>query len=210
MEPRLAWAVVLAPSSVALQLVPLPAFLLRILSPSRSGMVASLETVMQPPTFASLSINPTATVPYLLNIIAYALTFLLVREIAWRCRQRQSWAPVVPLIGISAVEAGLGLLQAASRSDVQGTYRSRDHFAGLLEMALPMTVAYAIALLEVKRFRAVSSRGFRTLGGCVVLGLAAVILLGLARSLSRMGFVAGLSGLFVMGVLAVTTTLQGV
>ena len=93
MEPRLAWAVVLAPSYVALQLVPLPAFLLRILSPSRSGMVASLETVMQPPTFASLSINPTATVPYLLNIIAYALTFLLIREIACRCRQRAGRHP---------------------------------------------------------------------------------------------------------------------
>ena len=208
-EPWLAWAVVLAPAYVASQLVPLPVFLLRILSPIRAETVASLEAVMQPPAFASLSVDPAATVPDLLNIIACALTFLLVREVTWRCRQRQSWAPVVPLIAIAAVEAGLGLWQAASDADVQGTYRSRNHFAGLLEMALPMTVAYAIALLGVKRFRGVSSRGFRMLGGCVVLCLAGVMLLGLAHSLSKMGFVAGLSGLFVMGALTVATTLQG-
>jgi O-antigen ligase len=207
-EPWLAWAVVIAPAYVAFQLVPLPVFVLKILSPIRAETVASLEAVMQPPAFASLSVDPAGTVPHLLNIIACALTFLLVREVTWRCRQRQSWAPVVPLIAIAAVEAGLGLWQAASDADVQGTYRSRNHFAGLLEMTLPMTVAYAVALLGVKRFHGVS-RGPRTLGGCVVLSLAGVMLLGLAHSLSRMGFVAGLSGLFVMGALAVATTLQG-
>ncbi len=208
-EPWLAWAVVLAPAYIALQLVPLPLFLLRILSPTRAGIVASLGTVMQPPTFASLSISPSATVPYLLNIAAYVLTFLLVRELTWHCWQQRSWAPVIPLIGIAAVEAGLGLLQAARSVDVQGTYQNRNHFAGFLEMVLPITAAYGIAFFH----RAKASRrvptGVRALEGCAVLVVGGVTLFGLVYSVSKMGFVAGLCGLFVMGALALASTLRG-
>lgn len=206
--PWLGGALVLAPAYVASQLVPLPLFLLGILSPMRAQTVVSLGTVMPAPAFASLSVNGAVTFAHLLNIITYTISFLLVREIVWRFRQRRSWAAASPLIAIAAIEAGLGLWQAAGGAHVQGTYRNKNHFAGLLEMVLPMTVAYAIALLTEKRFRG-ASRGLRALGGCAVLGIAGVILLGLGHSLSRMGFVAGLCGLFVTGALALATTFQG-
>lgn len=206
--PWLAGTLVLAPSYVALQLVPLPLFLLRILSPTRAQTVVNLGTVMPAPAFASLSVNGAVTFAHLLNIVTYTMTFLLVREITWRGWLRRSWAPVVPLIAIAALEAGLGLLQAAAGDAVQGTYRSRNHFAGLLEMVLPITAAYGIALFH----RANASRvpaGVRALAACAVLVVGGVMLLGLAHSLSKMGFVAGLCGLFVMGALALMTTLRG-
>ena len=209
LEPWLARAVVLAPAYVALQVVPLPLFLVSILSPTRAETVASLGSVMQTPTFASLTVSAAATSPYLLNIVAFSLTFLLVREITWRSCQRHSWAPAIPLIAIAAIEAGFGLVQAAAGTDVEGTYRSKNHFAGLLEMVLPITVACAIALLHDKRFRGGASPRLCALGGCALFGVAGVMLLGLVYSRSKMGFVAGLWGLFVMGALGLAIALRG-
>jgi O-antigen ligase len=204
----LAWAVVLAPSYVALQLVPLPIFLLRILSPTRAGLVASLGTIMQPPTVAALSVSPAVTVGYLLNIVACTLTFLLVREIAWRSRQRLPWLAAIPLIGIAAIEAGLAVLQAARGAEVAGTYRSKNHLAGLLEMVLPIAVAYGVTFVGSRHSPRVRS-GTRALWACVAFSIGGVVLLGLVYAQSKMGFVAGLCGLLAMGALALMTTLQG-
>ena len=51
----------LAPAYVALQVVPLPLFLLRLLSPSRANMLDNLRPVTAAPAFASLSIDPDTT-----------------------------------------------------------------------------------------------------------------------------------------------------
>ena len=204
-EPWLAWTVLLPPAYVAMQLVPLPMALLRVLSPARAELTAMLGTVMEPPAFGTLSINPAVTLSYLLNILGYALAFLLVREIAWRWRQRESWATAVPLIVVAAAEAGLGLLQAAGGEAVQGTYRSRNHLAGLLEMVLPLTVAFATVLLLDRRAR----RPSLTLWTCGGLVAGVLILLAMGSSLSKLGFIAALCGLFVAGALAVATSLQG-
>src|SRR5260221_1129344 len=76
-EPWLRWAVFLLPAYVALQLVPLPVFLLKILSPSRAQLVNMLGSVMAAPRFASLSIAPATSAAYLLRTIGDAVVFLL-------------------------------------------------------------------------------------------------------------------------------------
>lgn len=175
------------PAYVALQLVPLPVFLLRILSPARAQLVESLGSVMQPPRFASVSVAPTITSFYLIRIIGYVVVFMLVRELASRLPGRWRWALFVPLIAIAAAEAALGLSQIAPEAPAQGTYGNRNHFAGLLEMVLPSAVALGLA-----------SGGFAGIG---VLCVAVLMFLGIFYSLSKMGLVAALGGLLVMGAL---------
>src|ERR1035437_5416351 len=104
------WAALLVPSYVALQLVPLPLRLLRILSPARAEIAASLGALLPVPSFAPLAVTPTATVVELSRIVGYALVFFLVAGICQRSRSN-TWAPVVPLIAIAALEAAVGLVQ---------------------------------------------------------------------------------------------------
>ena len=194
---------------IAFQLIPLPVFLLRILSPARAGLVDNLAQVAPPSAFAPLSITPAVTALYFLRVAGCTLAFVLLRELAWHARQHRSWAPAVPLIAIAAIEAIVGLAQSASAAEaVSGTYANKNHFAGLLEMVLPIAVACGLALITGRRSRS-SSTTSRALAGGAVLVVAAVIIVGLVASLSKMGYVAGLSGLLVMGALALGTVLRG-
>jgi O-antigen ligase len=194
------WLVILAPCYIALQLIPLPVFLVRFLSPTRADLFDSLKPVIETGSFVPLSIAPSKTFTYLLRIAAYTLTFLLIRTIVARLPEQRRWWPVVPLIMIAAIESALRLLHGDSEVELQGTYANKNHFAGLLEMVLPFAVMYAVAIFK-NRFKATRT----WLKGIAALCFAALILFGLLYSMSKMGFVAGLGGLFVMGALAFGT-----
>src|SRR5580704_9209509 len=208
MGQLLGWAVLLPPVYVGFQLAPLPLALVNVLSPARAKLVESLIPIGQTPAFAPISIDPATTAIYLLRTLAFSLTALLVCEISWYGWRRRSWAPVIPLIGIAAFEACLGIFQFSGNGEVSGTYRSRDHFAGLLEMVLPLAVAYGISLLKDsdEPGSLPFSKAFKA-GAAFV--FAAAMLVGLVYSLSKMGFAAGLGGLFAIGALAVLSKLKG-
>ncbi len=61
MERFLGSLALLVPAYIALQLVPLPISLLKILSPERARIADSLRSVMPPGAFAPLSISPETT-----------------------------------------------------------------------------------------------------------------------------------------------------
>lgn len=209
MRRLLSWAVLLPPVYVAFQLLPLPLPLLRILSPARAHLVDSLLPITQVPAFAPITIDPAITAIYLVRTLAYSLTTLLICEISWYGWRRRSWAPVIPIIAIAALEAFLGIFQFANSGEVSGTYRSKDHFAGLLEMALPLAVAFGISLLRVPEEKE-SLPVSKALQACAAFAFGAAMLVGLVYSLSKMGFVAGLGGLLAIGILAVLSRLNGV
>src|SRR5204863_2936315 len=88
-------------------------------------------------------------------------------------------------------EAALGLLQAGLAGNPDniaiGTFAIRNHYAGLLEMILPLAIVAPIPLLRLL------PRGSLTgaiLFACFSWAAAAVILAGIISSLSRMGFIA--------------------
>jgi O-antigen ligase len=203
-----AWAVLLPPVYVGFQLLPLPLPLLKILSPERAKLADSLAPIMQTPAFAPISIDPATTAVYLLRTLAYSLTAFLIYEISRHAWGRRSWAPVIPLIVIAAFEACLGMLQFANGGDVAGTYRSRDHFAGPLEMVLPLAVAYGISLLK-NSDRKETLPVSKAIKACAAFAFAASMLVGLVYSLSKTGFSAGLGGLFAIGALAVLLNFRG-
>jgi O-antigen ligase len=199
----LRWAVTLLPAYVLLQAVPLPLAVLRVISPVRAQAVQALAPIGVNPSFAPLSVSPAATFQHFLLIGGYVVVFLLVRELAARFQVR-SWPLIWPIVAVAALEAGLGLWQNFGRTGEAtrwGTYVNHNHYAGFLEMALPFAVMYPVALLRRARRRG-NQPLVISLAACGVLGLAGLMLAGIANSLSRMGFIATLGSLLVMGTLA--------
>ena len=84
----------------------------------------------------------------------------------------------------------------------QGTYVDRDHFAGLLEMLLPLAVMYAITIWRRADTR-LQSPALPAIGSAVFGALGALLLLGIIYSLSRMGFLVALCTLVVIAILTV-------
>ncbi len=207
METRLGTLALLVPAWVVFQLVPLPIFLVKILSPERGRILESLRAVMPLGAFAPLTISPATTSAHLFRIIGYVLVFFLVREVA--SRSREPWVVAIPLIGIAGLEAVFGFIQNANGAAVEGTYWNKNHFAGLLEMVLPIAIACAIALLGGGRSRRGGAGVGRALSACVVLVSAIAMLGALIYSLSKMGFVAGLGGLLFMAAVALATSVTG-
>lgn len=187
---------------MALQLAPLPAALLRLLSPMRWDAVAAAReaTGQAKDGWAALSLAPGITMQRLLDVIPAMAAFIAAREMGRRWRDRR-WVAVAPVIAVAWIESLLGLLQflAHGRAGVvSGTYVNRNHFAGLLEMAFPLAVVAAVAAWR----RRVSRQGHAplasVLGTVGLSGIAGCLLLGIFLSLSRAGVVATLAGITVL------------
>jgi O-antigen ligase len=193
-----------------LQLIPLPAGVLEIVSPSsleihRAAAQAGAVGRWLPGLYP-ISVTPSATIDTTLELLACIVVFALASDLAARERRRR-WRLTIPFLAVALLEAVLGILQAGAGSKpggVSGTYQNHNHFAGLLEMSLPFAAMFAFgAWRRVTRREAVAWVGILEAWG----GLAAVaaMLLAVAASLSRMGFIATLAGLFVSGTAVLVT-----
>ena len=112
--------------------------------------------------------------------------------------RRASWLTIFPLIAIAVFEGGVALWQAWSGVEVAGTYWNRNHLAGLLEMVLPLSVAYA---MNARR---------RDAGAALPMLSIAIIFFGVVACASKLGYVATLAGLLTMGLVVALTRLTGV
>lgn len=186
------WPLVAGLAYLALQCLPLPVAVLRHLSPARAELAE-----MTGQRWAPLSIAPASTLLVAATLASCVLVFLLAREASWRLEER-AWIAAAPLVAIAALEAALGLAQFFSNwpdGVARGTYINRNHYAGFLEIGLLMAVGLGMAS---------GSRPGRglTIRRAVAIVAGALILAGLIHSLSRMGFVAALTGLAVFALAA--------
>jgi len=184
---------------VALQLTPLPLALLRWLSPARVEIHSGLGALAANSSFVSLSAWPSATMDHLMRVLAYALLFFLVTHLAANVRRRL-WLLTVPIIAIASLQAIVGLLQVGmgeAGTAARGGYINRNHFAGLLEMSFPFAVMGAVAAAKQVRIDAGWKWALLT---AVCLSVATLMLIGILYSLSRMGFMACLFSILVMGL----------
>lgn len=203
LDAWLRWPIFLLPCYVTLQLVPLPLGLVHVLSPARADLIHALAPVIPGISRAPLSVNPPAAVLGLFSLLGYTATFLLVRELSWRFSARP-WTPVMPLIVVAALEAGIGMIQVFSSwpsGGATGTYVNYDHYAGLLEMVLPFAALYGLRILRRRKGR-FESPTLPALSACGMWGIAAVVLLAITYSLSRMGFLVALCVLFLIAALS--------
>jgi O-antigen ligase len=189
------WVALLFPAYVALQLIPIPTPILGLLDPARAAIAGSLGLVGAAPSSASITIAADKTWMHLPRVVGYTLTFLMAWQAARRF-QRWPWAVAVPLIALGAGEAFVGLAQAAAGAKVSGTYGNKNHFAGLLEMTLPLALMIVVSAWRrawPPRHRALELITMIGAGVAAIAMFAAIPL-----SLSRAGFLSMLGSLAVM------------
>ena len=183
------------------QMIPLPPAAVAFLSAHRASAVIAARsfTGSDPRAWFALSVAPSATFERLLDVVPAMAAFVAAREMGRWWRGKLLWIVVAPVIAVAFIESLVGLGQfyagvSAAGKTVNGTYVNRNHFAGLLEMALPLALTWAIALWGKSSRH--NPRGARVaLPVSILLGVAACILAGVMASLSRMGFVATLAGI---------------
>jgi len=177
---------------------------LRVLSPVRA--IDSLGPVGAKLSFASLSVFPVGTFQYFLLGSAYPVIFLLIRELTWNFRDKR-WLVIWPILGVATLEGGWGpgSISGDWGRRFDGARTPHNHYAGFMEMALPFAVMYPVVVLRRAHSRWHSSAA-PALAASGMCALAVLIFSGIILSFSRMGFVATLSSLFVMGSLVLGTT----
>jgi O-antigen ligase len=185
----------------AFEIVPLPLGWVATLSPARGELARATAIALgSAPKWITLSVAPWKTLGYVLSLLAYALVFLVLREITLVFRNRaHCWVAIWPLLAVAAAEAALGIFQSYAENGegfARGTYVNRDHYAGLLELVLPFALFYPIAILYRDR-KLYQSPARPALKACCVLALGTVILIAVILSESRMAFLAVLAALFV-------------
>ena len=207
--------------SPSLQIIPLPAAVVSVLSPRAYAIYAGLvrDAIIAPSSWLTLSLSPSATLAELILILCYGLFgYLVLRTV--RSRGRAEILVVVILASalfqafygmaetFSGHEMILGRPKRYNLGSVTGTYVNRNHFAGFLEMAFPLSLGYL--LVKARYFameKGLSLRrrilwfGQESLQWTFLLGLVPVFIgVGLIFSKSRSGII----------VLAVTAVLAAV
>ena len=205
-----------------LQLIPLPRAWAALIMPHR---VTLAETLLGPidalPASLTLSASPYETKLALLRLVCYGLVFLLA--FAAHHSRREAVGLAGALLAIGVLEAGYGCVQFLTGQqyifqygwiptlDASGTYINRNHFAGLMEMIVPFLLAQILFVRWAAGSRRrspwidliVSPLSSRLLLRIVLLALLCV---GLVFSRSRMGILAGLVGMLVVGAIVFLQT----
>jgi len=199
---------------VLLQILPLPTFL-GSLFPTAGD------------TRHTISVAPYQTVSHLILLVTYLTAFYLVllADADRNAKKRLIYS----LVALGAFEAFYGLVQYLTGwqqifvyvkkfylEDATGTYINRNHFAGLLELTLPFTIA--LALLLAGNLSRVAKRGELTARQGLsakelpplvfLLFLAIAIFTALVASRSRMGIISALVSLMAIFALAGSSSLS--
>lgn len=190
-----------------LQVVPLPASIVKVLSPRAYGITLGLvrDGLAAPSPWLTLSLAPSATLSELILILCYGIFgFLVLRTVRSR---RQVEIFVLVIVASALFQALYGMAETFSGSErifgytkkypgsVTGTYINRNHFAGFLEMAFPLSLGYL--LVKARYFAMEKGLSIRqkilwfsqeSLQWTLLLGLVPVFIgVGLVFSKSRSG-----------------------
>jgi O-antigen ligase len=180
------------------QAIPLPLPLLSLLSPQRAELTRALTPVLGPMQFAPISVDPAAHILWFLTIAGCIGVFFLIRELTFRLQNRVFFA-LLPLLLVASLEAILGLLQIAGGApEAVGSYNSRDHYCCILEMALPLAIAYGFVFFGGKSPASTVWPALKA-GSCWLTAL--LLVLGILFSLSRAGWFDSLVSLIALAIL---------
>ncbi len=135
----------------ALQAVPLPSALVKVISPG----VVSLwrgSSAGPLPSFLGLSLIPSVTLMAGSELLAFFLLAFLITKTVTSMDQVRRFMAIIVAMGI--FEACYGIIalyskgrmaafsiKASSLDSVTGTFVNRNHFAGYLEMVIPLAIA---------------------------------------------------------------------
>jgi O-antigen ligase len=206
---------------IGLQLIPLPAAVVRWLSPGAYAVRKLYDPGFGRLRLMSLSVVPSRTFEAGLELLAYViLGFLVIRTVH---HGRQIRTILAVLIGSGAFQALYGLYELTtshprilfypkvfSLASATGTFVNRSHFSGYLEMVVPLAVGLLIARMNLfsfgvkgarERLALIVSQG---LAGNLIIAAAVVVMsIGIVLSNSRAGLVVLVASFFLFVGLSV-------
>lgn len=172
-----------------------------------AALLAWIAAQWHVPFEAVASLDHWATGEMFVRLLVYGSAFAAARRVGRDPRAAQRLILALMVLGV--FEAAYGLAQYLTgwqkilwyervyyRESATGTYVNHNHFAGFLEMVIPFAVARALSALAP---RAGNHRAHRAAGkAALFLFLAAVLVLAVVFSQSRMGLIACVGSLAAM------------
>lgn len=184
---------------LGLQLLPLPKFIARILSPTMAGLRERFDPGFAQAKSLSLSLVPAHTAREALELLAYVLIGWTVLRTVTHRRQIHRYLSV--LVALGTIQAFYGLFElyrdkprilfspkVYNLNSATGTFINRNHFSGYLELILPLALTLVIARIDIfslagkrwaEKLGQITGRGFAlnilALIGAVVMALAIVL-----------------------------------
>ncbi len=205
---------------IGMQMVPLPAALLSVLSPRAAEAHAAVDALAPGAALHTTSLMPGATFEHWLLSLALLCAFWLVLAVCAQQRRRQRWLLLVLLLSglgqalygivmtLSGWELGFFAAKAHGLGYATGTFVNKNHFAAYLGLTLAAGVALVLADLRPKPWDSWRA----ALEGIVELALSprfrvrialVVIVIALVLTRSRMGNAAFFVALAVCGAIYV-------
>ena len=201
--------------AVGMQLLPMPAQVVDVLSPNAARIKAALQfSTAAVPAWTTLSIVPARTLEALAAIIIGILSFWTARAVFSASGNTRAFCRMLALLGLVIAIAALiqkattpkllifNVQPEARSTNPFGAFTNRNHFAGWLLLVSTPVIGYLIARLRIHEFRdrrwiAMVTQFMAT--GAVLTALSAVVTVGvLVTTLSRSG-VAGLGAAAIVG-----------
>jgi O-antigen ligase len=200
------------------QWVPLPAPIVRLVSPQAAEVHAGAAYLAGGNAYITLSLDADASFAFWLKSCAYALAFALTLALVRR-RRRLLWL-CAAIVATGVVQAVYGSLMHLAGADISvlgtpiphssqasGSYVNRNHLAGLLEMCLAVGIGLMIAQLEDRPSRGWKAFAQDTLSlilspKAALRVLLVVMVVALVMTRSRTGNVAFFASLLVTGGIA--------
>jgi O-antigen ligase len=190
---------------IFLQIVPLPKFIVKILSPHTYSFQNLFSTDFLKIKFMSLSIIPSHTLQKGLELLSYILLGFLIIKTIRKWRQIKRVFSVLIIMGV--FEAFYGLFELYNKNprilfykkiyyldSATGTFVNRNHFSGYLEMVIPLALGLIIARVDLfslaglrwrEKILRLSERGFST---TLLIAVGVILMsLGIIFSKSRSG-----------------------
>ncbi|MCP4402346.1 MAG: O-antigen ligase family protein [bacterium] len=145
---------------IYLQSITLPAPIVKILSPAGYALYseAALNTASSPPSRMPVSVYAYATENEWAKLVAYAIIFFLITRVIRTRKQIKRVLHVIFIMG--SLEALYGFFQFFSATKlldlypaqanwIGGSFVNKNHFAGYLEMVIPL--CFALVLTQSRR-----------------------------------------------------------
>ena len=198
------------------QILPLPDSVLSFLSPFRFKVLTQSRAIIgNSGDLATLSYAPLTSLAWWIFMLGLFLFFLVFRKTFISNGNLKILIRI--LLGVAILEAIYGIIQAlvpslgvlwvdyitAYLGDARGTYINRNHFAGFMEMMLPLGLAFTLAMGTWHKkisFKALISSDRPNLQFLLSIGLI-VMALALLLSKSRAGIFGGVIGFLTFALL---------
>ena len=138
------------------QILPLPSFLIRMLSPNAYSFRETFSAGGSTPAFMSFSMIAPHTIRDGLELLAYFLFgFLIIKTVT---KQRQIYRIFYVLVGMGVFQAFYGFLELYNTNPrllfyekehyldaLTGTFVNRNHLSGYLEIVIPLAIGLILA-----------------------------------------------------------------